>query len=152
MRLNFILLALMSMVLLAGGCSATKLYKDVLTHNLELNSKTDSVKATLDIYSVGEQCEYEHLGTVALDKSSIELGIAMEKPSYLIAGFASSSFWSSSSGFIGYDFTLLPHKAFRYTVDVSYIDEIYNVTVYEVSQLTGKKREMESAELQNCHN
>ena len=152
MRLNFTLLALISMVLLAGGCSSTKLYKDVLTHNLEVNSKTDSVKATLDIYSVGEQCEYEHLGIVTLDKSSIELGIAVGKPSYQIVGFASSSFWSSSSGFISYDFTLLPRKAFRYAVDVSYMDDIYNVTVYEVSQLTGKKREMEVAELQNCHN
>jgi len=140
----------MSMVWLAGGCSATKLYEDVFTHNLEVNSKSDSVNVTLDIYSVSEQCEYEHLGTVPLDKSSIESGIAIEKPSYLVVGFASSSSWSSSSGFISYDFTLLPGKAFRYAVDVSYIDKIYNVTVYEVSQLTGKKREMEAAELQNC--
>lgn len=150
-RVNFTLLALMSIMLLMGGCSSTKLYKDVLAHNLEVNSKTDSVKATLDIYSVGAQCASEYLGTVALDRSSIELGIAMEKPSYLIVGFANSSFWSNSSGFISYDFTLLPRKAFRYEADVSYIDDIYNVTVYEVSQFTGKKREMEAAELRNCH-
>ena len=150
MRLNFTLLALMNIMLLAGGCSTTKIYKDVLSHNLEVNSETDSVETTLDIYSVGAQCESEYLGTVALDRSSIELGIAIEKPSYLSVGFASSSFWSSSSGFISYDFTLLPRKAFRYEVDVSYIDDIYNVTVYEVSQLTGKQREMEEAELRNC--
>ena len=149
-RLNFKLLALISIMLLISGCSATKLYQDMLTHNLEVNSKTDSVEATLDIYSVGAQCESEYLGTVALDRSSIELGIAMEKPSYLIVGFSSSSFWSSSSGFINYDFTLLPRKAFHYEVDVFYIDNIYNVNVYEVSQLTGKKREMEAAELRNC--
>jgi len=141
----------MSIVLLIGGCSATKLYKDVLTHNMEVNSKTDSVDATLDIYSVSAQCESDYLGTVALDRSSIELGIAMEKPSYLIVGFTSSSFWSNSSGFIGYDFTLLPRKDFRYEVDVAYIDNIYNVIVYEVSQLTEGKREMEAAELRNCH-
>lgn len=138
-------------MLLASGCSSTKLYKDVLTHNLEVNSRTDSVEVNLDIYSVGMQCESEYLGTVALDRDSIELGIAMEKPSYLIVGFASSSFWSNSSGFISYDFTLLPRKAFRYEVDVSYIDNIYNVNFYEVSQLTGEKREMEAAELRNCH-
>jgi len=136
---------------LAGGCSTTKIYKDVLSHNLEVNSETDSVETTLDIYSVGAQCESEYLGTVALDRSSIELGIAIEKPSYLSVGFASSSFWSSSSGFISYDFTLLPRKAFRYEVDVSYIDNIYNVIVYEVGQFTGEKREMEAAELWNCH-
>lgn len=149
-RSNFTLLALMSITLLIGGCSGTKLYKDVSTHNMEVNSKTDSVDATLDIYSVSAQCESDYLGTVALDRSSIELGIAIEEPSYLIVGFASSSFWSSSSGFTSYDFTLLPRKAFRYEVDVSYIDDIYNVTVYEVSQLTGKQREMEEAELRNC--
>jgi len=141
----------MNIMLLAGGCSTTKIYKDVLSHNLEVNSETDSVETTLDIYSVGAQCESEYLGTVALDRSSIELGIAIEKPSYLSVGFASSSFWSSSSGFISYDFTLLPRKAFRYEVDVSYIDNIYNVIVYEVGQFTGEKREMEAAELWNCH-
>lgn len=150
LRLNFNLLALLSITLLASGCSSTKLYKDVLTHNLEVNSKTDSVEVTLDIYSVGMQCESEYLGSVALDKNSIELGIAMEKPSYLIVGFSSSSFWSNSSGLISYDFTLLPRKAFRYEVDVSYIDTIYNVIVYEVSQLTDEKREMEATELRNC--
>lgn len=138
-------------MLLVSGCSSTKLYEDELTHNLEVNSKTDSVEATLDIYSVGMQCESEYLGTVALDRNSTKLGIAMEKPSYLIVGFASSSFWSNSSGFISYDFTLLPRKAFRYEVDVSYIDNIYNVIVYEVSQLTGEKREMDAPELRNCH-
>lgn len=151
LRLNFTLLALLSIMLLASGCSSTKLYKGVSTHNLEVNSKTDSVEVTLDIYSVGMQCESEYLGIVALDRDSIELGIAMEKPSYLIVGFASSSFWSNSSGFISYDFTLLARKAFRYEVDVSYIDSIYNVIVFEVSQLTGEKREMEAAELRNCH-
>jgi len=149
-RLNFTLLALISIMLLTGGCSTTKHYKDELTHNLEVNSKSDSVETTLDIYSVGSQCESEYQGTVALDGSSIELGIATEKSSYLVVGFASSSFWSSSSGFISYDFTLFPRKTFHYEVDVFYIDNIYNVNVYEVSQLTGKKREMEATELRNC--
>ena len=151
MRLNFSLLAFLSITLLASGCASTKAYKDVLTHNLEFNSKTDSVEVTLDIYGVGKQCESEYLGTVDLDRNSIELGIAMGQPSYLVVGFASSSFWSNSSGFLSYDFTLLPRKAYRYEVDVSYIDRIYNVIVYEVSQLTGEKREMETAELRNCH-
>ena len=149
-RSNFSRLAVVGLILLIGGCSATKLYKNELAHNLEVNSKTDSVETTLDVYSVGAQCASEYLGRVAIDRGSVGLGIEPEKPSYLVVGFAHSSFWSNSSGSISYDFTLLPRKSFRYEVDVSYIDKIYNVTVYEVSKLTGKKREMEATELRNC--
>ena len=75
LRSNFSRLAFGGLTLLIGGCSATKLFKNELTHNLEINSKTDSVETTLDIYSVGAQCASEYLGRVALDRSSVGLGI-----------------------------------------------------------------------------
>lgn len=91
-RSNFSSLALVGLVLLIGGCSVTKLYKNELAHNLEVNSKTDSVETTLDICSVGAQCASEYPGRVALDRGLVGLGIESEKPSYLVAGFAHSSF------------------------------------------------------------
>ncbi len=94
-------------LLLFGGCSTTKLYKAGLPQNLEVNSRIESVEATLDIYSVGKQCETEYLGIVVLDRNNLELGIATGKPSYLVVGFAGSSFWGNSSSYISYDITLL---------------------------------------------
>ena len=149
-RLNLAALAFLCAVLLPGGCATSKRYKDELPHNLEVNSKTESVEPTLDIYSVNEQCETAYLGTVALDRNFLEVGIVIGQPSYLVVGFSNSSFWASSSGYISYNFTLLPRKAYRYAIDVSYIDDIYHVAVHEINRNTGEKREMESKDLQNC--
>lgn len=150
MRINIALIALVFMTLSLGGCATTRHYKDTLPHNLKVTSKIESVKAALDIYSVGQQCKITYLGTVDIDQDLLEIGIATGKASYLVVSFTSSSFWSSSSGFTHYDISLLPRKAYRYLIDVSYIDNIYNVTVYEINQLSGEKREMEGKELQNC--
>ena len=149
-RLNCWILVILFTTLPFSGCSTTRYYKTTLTPNLQINSRTESVEATLDIYSVGTQCEAAYLGSVGLDKSPLELGVATGQPSYLVVGFASPSFWSSTSGYTNYDFTLLPRKSYRYVIDVAYIDDIYSVTVYEVNRLSGKKREMEDEELQNC--
>ena len=149
-RLNRTALALLFTALLLGGCSAVKLYQAELPHNLKINSRIESVKGTLDIFSVDKQCETAYLGTVALDRNTIELGIATGQPSYLVVGFAGSSFWGSSSSYTSYDITLLPRKAYRYEFEVSYIDDIYHVAVYEINQVTEEKREMEDKELQNC--
>ena len=75
---------------------------------------------------------------------------AKGQASYLVVSFTSASFWSNRSGQINYDFTLLPREAYRYTIDVSYLDNIYNVTVYEINRASGEKREMEGGELRNC--
>ena len=149
-QLNLAVGAFFCIALLLGGCASGKRYTAELPHNLQVNSKTESVEATLDIYSVNEQCETAYQGTVALDRTSLELGIAMGLPSYLVVGFSSSSFWASSSGYISYNFTLLPRKAYRYAIDVSYIDDIYHVAVHEINRNSGEKREMEDKELQNC--
>jgi len=143
-------LLFLSLVLLLSGCSTIKLYKAELPQNLEVNSRIESVEATLDIYSVGKKCETEYLGTVALDRDILKLGIATGQASYLVVGFAGSSFWGNSSSYTSYDITLLPRKAHRYEIAVSYIDEIYNVDLYEINQNTGKKRELTDKDLQNC--
>jgi hypothetical protein len=149
-RLNLTAFALFFTAMSLGGCSTIKHYQAELPHNLEVDSKIESVEATLDIYSIGNQCDKAYLGTVALDRSIVQLGIATGQPSYLVVGFASSSFWSSSSGYISYDITLFPRNAYRYEIEVTYIDDIYNIAVYEINRLTGKIREMDDKELQNC--
>ena len=150
-RLNRTAVAVFITALFLVGCSAMKLYKVELPRNLQVSSRIESVEATLDIYRVGKQCETAYLGTVVLDRNMIELGIAKELPSYLVVGFSGSSFWSNSSSYTSYNITLLPREAYQYELEVSYIDDIYHVAVYEINQNTSKKREMLDTELQNCN-
>ena len=149
-QLNYIVLVLVFTTLVSVGCSAIKRYDVELPQNLEVIAKTEAVEATLDIYGLNKQCESVYQGTVDLNKSIVDLGIATGQLSYLVVGFASSSFWGNSSGFISYEFTLLPRKAYRYEIQATYIDDIYHVSVYEISQKTGKKREMKDEELSAC--
>ena len=147
-----IAVVLFTALLVAGCASNIKQYRIELPHNLEIISNTESVETTLHIYSLSNQCETDYLGTVDINASGLELGIETGRPSYLEVGFASSSFWGNSSSYIDYGITLLPRKAYRYEVAVSYVDNIYNVIVFEISRATEAKREMQDQELQICGN
>jgi hypothetical protein len=137
--------------LLFGGCASNiKPYRAELPHNLGIISNTESVEASLHIYRLDKQCELTYLGSIDLDGNNLQLGIDTDQTSLLVAGFASSSFWSSSSGYIDYGITLTPRKAYRYEIEVSYIDNIYNVQAYEINRSSAKKREMGDRELEIC--
>ena len=151
-REYFASLVILLVALQIGGCASnTKPYRADLPQNLEVISNIESVEAVLHIYSSGKQCESVYLGSVNLDRNSLQLGIDSGRPSHLVIGFSSSSFWSSSSGYIDYGVTFVPGKAYHYEIDVSYNDSIYNITVNEINRANGSKREMQDSELQNCN-
>jgi len=144
------MVVLYAILLVAGCASNIKQYRVELPHNLEIISNTESVETTLHIYSLGKQCETDYLGTVDINSDSLELGVETERPLYLVVGFASSSFWGNSSGYIDYGVSMLARKAYLYEIAVSYIDNIYNISVYEINRATEEKREMQERELQFC--
>ena len=90
-----------------------------------------SVNTSVDIYLVNRDCSLEYEGTIKLDKASVSVGIPPDKSSYLVFGFASSSFLANSSGDISYETLLKPHKGYRYLIKASYINDIYNVEIRE---------------------
>lgn len=149
-RLTPKVLALVVATLLLAGCSGNRLYKAELPHNLKIHSNTESVTATLDIFSVDKQCQASYQGTVVLDGKSPELGIPSEKATYLTITFASSSFWRGSSSHMSHDTLLIARTGYRYELEVSSVDDIYNVVLYEIAQRTGKKRELEFNALSDC--
>ena len=144
------LVILLVTLLLSGCASNIKPYRAELPQNLEVISNIESIEASLHIYSLDKQCKTTYLGSVDLDRDSLRLGIDTGQPSFLVTGFDSSSFWSASSGYMDYGITLTPRKSYRYEIGVSYIDNIYNVKVYEINRSSGNKREMEDRELELC--
>lgn len=150
-RLTLTAAAIVAAALLLSGCSGTRLYKADLPHNLKVLPKTESVKAALDIFSVDRQCQASYQGTVELDNKPLELGLPADKTAYLVVSFASSSFWRSSSSHMNHDALLRTRKGYRYELNVSYIDDIYNVMLYEINAHSGKRRELEMAALNECH-
>lgn len=49
-----------------------------------------------------------------------------------------------------YDIMLIPRKSHTYRIDIRYVENIYNVDLFEIDPATGAERQMRDEELQAC--
>ncbi len=149
------------LILFAGlftGCSGLRPYVSDYEKNLYITTRTEasgflaSVDAAVDIYSVNSDCARQYQGTVDLRKTSVVVGLLPNTPSYLSFTFASSAFLANSHGTMSYDTVLVPRDGYDYDVSVSYIDNIYNVTIRERNSSSGESRELMTNMLDSCGN
>lgn len=145
--------------LLAGftaGCSGLRPYVSDDEKNLHISTRTEasgflaSVEAAVDIYSLDTACARQYLGTADLDSSMVHVGLPLNVPTYLSFVFASSAFLSSTQGSISYGTVLVPRDDYDYEATVSYVDNIYNVSIHESHSMTGERRELMPAPLESC--
>ena len=141
---------------LLAACSGIKTYPDMPEKNLQVRTSTDSgsifssVRASLSISRVDAQCRTEYEGTVALKKESVQVGIPVERWSYLVFHFSSSGFLSSTVSTIAQATLLKPRAGYRYDVEVTYRDDTYNVVIHESRTGTGNGREIALRRLDAC--
>ena len=135
---------------LLAGCSGIKTYPDTLPKNLRIHATISKVQAALHIHRVDASCQTEYQGTVQLDKPSVEVGIPAGRQSLVAFTFSSSSFLTGSSRSVRYDTLLTPRAGYTYDVKVSYLDNIYNVTVREIDPRRSSSREIERRGLNAC--
>lgn len=139
-----------------AGCSGKFAYPNTLAKNLQIETETDSasvfssVRAAMGVYRVDEQCRIEYQGSVDLDAPSISVGIPSGKPSYLVFEFASSSFLASSRRSITYETLLVPVAGRDYRLEVSYLDDIYNVQIRETQPGDPAARKVPRRDLRSC--
>ena len=143
---------------LISSCSGLRPYVSDYEKNLYISTRTEasgflaSVDAAVDIYSVNSDCAREYQGTVDLRKTSVAVGLVPNTPSYLSFTFESSAFLANSHGTMSYDTVLVPRDGYDYDVSVSYIDNIYNVTIRERNSSSGESRELVATLLDSCGN
>ncbi len=148
--------ALLFTTTLLVACSGLKSYPDTLARNVEIHTRTDSgsmlssVEASLDVYSLRPDCSADYEGSVALDSSTVSVGLPVDRPSYLVFRFNSSSFLAGSSSVTRYETVFTPGDGRHYDVEVSYIDDIYNVAISEMSSATSVARVVEARDLRDC--
>jgi hypothetical protein len=148
----FLLLA----ALLLAGCSGVKTYPDLASKNVHVRTKLveermfGSIRADLDVYSVDAKCEAQYLGTLELDKASVDLGIPSGQQTYLVFVFSSKGMLGSAKGSTTYTTLLRPRAGFEYRADVRYVDDIYNVDLIETQPGKKSGRELEPRRLENC--
>ena len=155
-RISRYIIALMLAPSLLSGCSGIKTYKNTLANNFHIKIETDSgsmfskLRTAVDIYRVDAECKTEYEGTVQLKNTSVEVGIPSDRLSYLVFVFAKSGFLSNSSSMMSYDAMLKPRAGYNYDVKVTYMDDIYNVVMYETRPDKKKGREIELKGLNDC--
>jgi len=135
---------------LLAGCSGVKTYPDTLPKNLRIHATVSKVQAALHIHRVDASCQTEYQGTVQLDKPSLEVGVPAGRSSLMAFTFSSSSFLGGSSSSIRYETLLTPRAGYTYDVKVSYLDNIYSVTVREIDPRGSSSREIGRRDLRAC--
>lgn len=138
------------------GCSGLRPYVSDYEKNLYITTRTEAsgflarVDAAVDIYSVNSDCARQYQGTVDLRKPSVAVGLPPNSLSYLSFTFASSAFLANSHGAMSYDKVLAPRDGYDYDVAVSYIDNIYNVTIRERNSSSGESSELVATLPDSC--
>lgn len=144
-----------AVVFALAGCSGLQTYPNDLDKNLQVRTQVQSgsafskVRASLSIYRVNSECQIEYEGTVKLDASRVPVGIPAGRWSYLVFDFSSSGFLSNTSTNTFSRTLLNPQAGALYDIDVSYRDDIYNVTIRSVKS-DGAASELPLLGLEAC--
>lgn len=122
-----------------AGCSGLQAYPNDLDKNLQVRTQVQSgsafskVRASMSIYQVNSECQIEYQGTVNLKEPHVPVGVPAGRWSYLVFDFSSSGFLSNTSTSTSSGALLNPQAGTRYDVDVTYRDDIYNVTIRSIA-------------------
>jgi hypothetical protein len=141
---------------LITGCSGLKPYPNDLEKNIFVSTKTDSgsilsdIEASVDIFDVDKNCKLIYKGTVDLEKPITEIGLATGRASYLGFIFKTTGFLAPSTSSMSYYTLLKPRKKYRYNINVSYEDNIYDVEIRETQSRKQKGKEIKRTDLSNC--
>ena len=124
-------------IVLMAGCSGIKTYPNTLEKNLRVQTEMESgslfssIRAAVDIYRVGNNCQTQYEGTVQLNEPVVNIGIPQDRDAYLVFVFANSSFLGNTSGQISHGTMFTPRPGRRYDVKVRYMEDIYSVTLWD---------------------
>lgn len=152
---SFMMACLCSAAVLAG-CSGITPYQNTPDNNLHVHTATDSgswlssVSAAVDIHRVATDCQTVYEGTVQLNRPTIDVGISTNRWSRLVFVFARYSVLGNRSGSMTYETLLNPRSGYQYEVQVTYKDDMYNVTVRETHPSSSVGREIERRDLRAC--
>ena len=150
-----VLLGIAALATLGSGCAQITPYPNTLAKNVHVHTRTDSgsmfssVQANLHVYAIDQHCKTRYLGVMALDAPTVDVGLAPDRRAYLVFGFNSSSWLANGDSSISQDTLLTPRSGYSYDIDVSYVDDLYNVVIHEVDR-RGRRHEMDTRRLSAC--
>ena len=157
-HMQFVLVVGLIFISLLSGCSNIKTYPAYQPENIRVETKADSgsfftdIKTSLHIYSVNNECKTSYLGTVNFNKAKNRLGLPANKLLYLEFTFVNSGFFVSRTSSMSYDTLLKPRKGAQYNIELSYLDDMYNMEIWEKRSKKSSKRELDARSFDSCKN
>lgn len=144
-------------VLLLAACSGVKTYPEAASKNVHLHTRVvdgsimTSMRADLDIFTVDAKCETSYVGTVELGKPAVDIGIPPGQLTYLVFVFSSKGMLGGVHGSTTYETLLRPRAGYEYRAEVRYVDDIYNVDLFETLPRSKQGHELPPRRLDGCH-
>ena len=141
---------------LLAGCSGLKTYPDTSPRNLIVKTEASSgsafsrMRVAVHIHEVDANCRTQYLGTVQLNEPTVQIGVPLDRSSYLEFSFLSSTFLGGSSGTISYETLLRPRAGYTYDATARYADGIYYVSIRESGARGKAGREIARRGLAEC--
>ena len=149
MRIKSISASLFLLFLLPG-CSALSTYSNTSPINLIISKQTDAnITTQVHIYNVSNKCQLHYIGTINVESKSIKSGLATNTPSFIEVQFSSSSFLYGDRS-TSYGTLLKPETGYQYELNTRYIDNIYNVSLFERNLKSSRKKELDTQSLEQC--
>jgi hypothetical protein len=152
------------LLLFAGalaGCAGSPPYESTLPPNLNVKTTLSSpsvlltaplagsFEADMHVIALDRRCQKNFRGSVKLGAAPVSVGIPPDEPSYLVFEFSGRSLLTRGAASSTYGTVLTPRSGHQYDVTVAYVDEMYNITVYERNP-RGVRREVERRALSSC--
>lgn len=155
MRAVYLRLTVTALILVLAGCAGVKTYPNTLDKNLRVHTKAKSdalltrLRVDIDIFDVVGDCRIEYVGSLKLDQPNVDVGLAVNKPSYLSIVFTRNSIGSRST--YTYETVLTPRAQHVYSVDVSHLEGMYEIFLRERGTAKNSPvRELARQPLTNC--
>lgn len=141
--------------LMITGCSSVPKYPNTLAHNMTINMKLGdddkggfftSVDAAVGVNDLDAKCDTHYQGYVTLKQGENKIGLKPGQPTFLMIEIVRSTY--NTGGSFSRGTILNPVKGAKYVMDFNYVDKMFDLRLYEVSN--NKKKKMELVPLSAC--
>lgn len=137
---------------LLAGCSNLKSYSTSLADNfiITLDKKSDpGIEGRVDVYLLNKQCEGPYQGSYWVSKKPGKIGLKENHQTLLEFNFLSSHWLKGKhSNVIGV--LMIPRAGYRYVAHMSYIDDAYDLEIFEINRKTRKRRAIDIVGIHSC--
>jgi len=148
----------LALLVVVAGCASDgiKDYESRGEKNLRIDARIEpnsfgSVRGSfLHVFAVSPRCELGYLGTVTLDKPTMEVGLPTDKPLLLRAEFVARQRFSESSTHNTYAYFVQLRPGYDYAADIQQQERLYKFALMEKRRGGGPGRAVERKGLEQC--